>query len=837
MYNKHVMIYTTSYSWSTLLRHFSYTEQEIDNHCDVKLILLGEHKYAHVRPIRPPFGTIPKPFNTCVSVKNEDSKDGIKSHIVRSKRPTTVSKITCRGQTLAKKPNSSNISSSNIIANTDRPHNTTTTNQKRISPKPLWESRHNINYAKLNDGLEPTRSPSPKCKKREKLRPKTTGPSATHEAAHAMAMHKKLSSRTTISSTRSVTPTNASANVLEKENELADLEKIMDSFENEERVIGTIIKYDNDNLHGLSDSPPRITLGNISANLTADNINIPTTPETYMRTNDKRTTNLAGVTNSPNNEHTETHADQEDPRKLRGVTVDTMVSIDITNMTDLLKQNNHDMQGEITNHMHVTPEKSVTPSNDIAMPTEPATKGVRVTDSPKLNKQDVQGVITKHSEATTRNSVTPSNDMAIPMKPVTEEAHMASSSPHGLINVGDAAILPQTDDVNGETSELPDLVIEKTTRTDKARSPLRKNRQSTSVTLDKTSEYDFPPLSSDEENNNRNITFVSNDSHECDIHLTEEEDEAVNALLSLSKSLPSNGENDTDVNDNSEILPIGKLLIDAVPVPIRLSQDNVNAEINRLNLCESSNKAELKPKSSQATTTTTTIVTSKTGAILSSHTEERPSTLLTSPTVKSTQKSCEDSPGSPQGKLQLKSYRLKMKSGKTRNFTCKSCGAAKRTVQELNDHHKRNHKQVMCGTCNKLFDAPLQLARHMYEHYEKTLQCDPCEQSFVFQSELDKHKINHRKNPSHKCMKPKCGRWFFRIQDLNFHLLTHEDNEFKCTKCDKFATSTEKYLKDHIKSVHGKQLPYKCEKCSKRFMYRQQRKRHLESDHKRSKKS
>ena len=30
------------------------------------------------------------------------------------------------------------------------------------------------------------------------------------------------------------------------------------------------------------------------------------------------------------------------------------------------------------------------------------------------------------------------------------------------------------------------------------------------------------------------------------------------------------------------------------------------------------------------------------------------------------------------------------------------------------------HEQVMCGTCNKLLDAPLQLTQHMHEHYEKT---------------------------------------------------------------------------------------------------------------------
>ena len=72
------MIYTTSHSWLTLLRHFSYSEQEIDEHCDVKLILLGEHRYAHVRPICPPFEIIPKPFSESSKVKDEDTKEGIK---------------------------------------------------------------------------------------------------------------------------------------------------------------------------------------------------------------------------------------------------------------------------------------------------------------------------------------------------------------------------------------------------------------------------------------------------------------------------------------------------------------------------------------------------------------------------------------------------------------------------------------------------------------------------------------------------------------------------------------------------------------------------------------
>ena len=71
MYSRHVVIYTASYCWSTLVRHFMYNEQEIHKHCDIRLILLGKFKYAHVHPIHPLFGTIPKLFPS--KVKEEDT--------------------------------------------------------------------------------------------------------------------------------------------------------------------------------------------------------------------------------------------------------------------------------------------------------------------------------------------------------------------------------------------------------------------------------------------------------------------------------------------------------------------------------------------------------------------------------------------------------------------------------------------------------------------------------------------------------------------------------------------------------------------------------------------
>ena len=98
----------------------------------------------------------------------------------------------------------------------------------------------------LNDGLEPDRSPSPKRKRCQKIRPKVNGLSATRTSAHAQSMINKQ---------RNSNP--ETPEQLNKEKELADLKKIMDSFDaEEEKIIGTIVKLDCDGSQGISDSPP-----------------------------------------------------------------------------------------------------------------------------------------------------------------------------------------------------------------------------------------------------------------------------------------------------------------------------------------------------------------------------------------------------------------------------------------------------------------------------------------------------------------------------------------------------------------------------------------------------
>ena len=121
----------------------------------------------------------------------------------------------------------------------------------------------------------------------------------------------------------------------------------------------------------------------------------------------------------------------------------------------------------------------------------------------------------------------------------------------------------------------------------------------------------------------------------------------------------------------------------------------------------------------------------------------------------------------------------------------------------------------MCGICNRTFVLASSLTRHMYEHEEKRFKCDICDYSSHFESELETHKIVHRKNPFHKCMHANCSKWFRRKWDLTLHLQKHEGKEHKCDydSCT-VTTATKKQLKEHQKH-HSDDFPYKCKICHK----------------------
>ena len=114
------------------------------------------------------------------------------------------------------------------------------------------------------------------------------------------------------------------------------------------------------------------------------------------------------------------------------------------------------------------------------------------------------------------------------------------------------------------------------------------------------------------------------------------------------------------------------------------------------------------------------------------------------------------------GILETKTYALKKNPGKKCTFKCSECKFMESSIQKLNEHHRCAHNPQMCGICNRTFTLASSLTRHMFDHEKKTFNCDMCNYSSHVESELETHKIVHRKQPSHQCMHANCGKWFWR---------------------------------------------------------------------------
>ena len=293
---------------------------------------------------------------------------------------------------------------------------------------------------------------------------------------------------------------------------------------------------------------------------------------------------------------------------------------------------------------------------------------------------------------------------------------------------------------------------------------------------------------------------------------TEDEMDAAAALLSLGEIRDDTLEDD----DNAELMPIGghNVAIDAVPEPIRLDQESVDQAI--AGLIQDEQDRDISA-----------------GEYKENEMGNQPSAEPGEPDESRPIREDDDKPElQAKGTLKTKTYALKKKVvTKRRSFKCSECEVMKMSIKDLNIHHETCHNPQICGVCGKLFKLSSSLARHMYAHNIPKYKCDQCDYMCQFESELNTHKISHRKNPSHQCMKANCGKWFRRKWDLTLHLQKHNGVRHNCDYdgCICYA-NTKKQLKEHQKK-HLDDHRHICVVCSKGFKYRSGLKRHRDKDH------
>ena len=315
-----------------------------------------------------------------------------------------------------------------------------------------------------------------------------------------------------------------------------------------------------------------------------------------------------------------------------------------------------------------------------------------------------------------------------------------------------------------------------------------------------------------------------------DPQTTEDEDDAVDALLSLGSDLSQDISADDPLNENALLMPIGAPTIQNInPVEVKLDQGSVDNTI--ANIIEQEQLLETSTQSPSQTEQVPPVNTENDKPADSDSTI--PAEDEVEEAIDANQNNTDDKPPPTpkKGSVEIKEYGVKRKvsDGKLK-FKCPKCGKRTKTRKQQNQHYKDSHDPIMCSNCDKVFNNPASLSVHMYDHMEHRFKCDNCEQGFHFAGQLTQHKAVHRKEGkgTFQCMTSNCGKWFIWKGDLVVHIETHKKKEWKCPHCD-HITTCEKYLKTHIKSRHEtdeNDYPYKCAVCNRRFLYRQQLARH-----------
>lgn len=123
-----------------------------------------------------------------------------------------------------------------------------------------------------------------------------------------------------------------------------------------------------------------------------------------------------------------------------------------------------------------------------------------------------------------------------------------------------------------------------------------------------------------------------------------------------------------------------------------------------------------------------------------------------------------------------------------------------------------------CDVCCKIFAKKYNLTAHqkaLHSPCPKKHVCDVCGKEFAFKSNYNTHKYTHMDIPRNfKCSK--CTSAFKNARGLKNHLKTHDTNKnYVCEVCGKKFTTTIN-LKNHM-SAHSELRPHYCEMCRAAF--------------------
>ena len=828
-YYKHVVIYTATYSWSTLARHFSYTKEQIRDKCQIQLILRGPCRYAEIRLIGMPRSQ----SNPAVDAATTSMKDEEKAEIANSSSDATNNTDKTRKLGVKYKIVECVISASNIIP-TERKHNTRDSNRqnKRTSSKPLRSSRKNINYAKLNDGLDPFSPPSPKRQKRHSYRPSKDGPSEQLMSSHVQkekenkaldleqimdttldedittsnnSIDSSMNSECSVYSTISSSEPNT-AGVTEMDgvsNELPEINSEHVNPTTENKLDGVLEvnnqnNVDNMDVDGVTDVNKS---SNTPALLNEQCRNLPQdTVPTGLPTNTEQDMSMDGgslllgselhsdsVTASAEPNPSISSNVTNKPAMMDGVTVSTKSS------SKLLEQGNQ-LHGNETSSIPVVQSAGVTPGTSIsALTSETTTNDLRLNEITSNLENTVNEIDTQPGTSNDHGVVEPDSDCTLDGVTADQSTDMVNKKQTEV----------STQKTIGEiiySNEFPEktLLLGGVTYTKLNNGSEITNSANTSTLPDLVSSNNNNNNNNHNDNNNHINEKISRNSvhakspterlldvfgspipseiEDAEIHTelrnydtTEDEDDAIDGLLALSNS--SQSEKSRKKNEN---------LLQVTEAEKDIDEGKTDKPVN-------SNKGSKKQKKQKNSKKRKRENTEKSEA--ADHLEKQMKDMnIAGRKSRSSQKSS--------------------KSTTPKNFSTKSPS----TRQPKN--RRRDDSSDSPGSPPGVFKVTHHTLRRK-EQKEKVYKCGQCKQKTSSMKELKQHYAKKHQ----KVLCSICNRTFDSDILLARHNYTHYDKRFFCKKCKEgfyFASELKKHKVSHAKTPSFQCMVAGCGKWFKR---------------------
>ena len=150
---------------------------------------------------------------------------------------------------------------------------------------------------------------------------------------------------------------------------------------------------------------------------------------------------------------------------------------------------------------------------------------------------------------------------------------------------------------------------------------------------------------------------------------------------------------------------------------------------------------------------------------------------------------------------------------------CDFCGKFYHNRKSLNKHKiaHTNPDLLQCHICRKSFSSIWAKKRHIEEHVKSTvsIKCKICEIPCRTKYQLKEHMQSSHTNNIFVCVY--CDDIFLKQCNLNRHKKKHTNtNKFKCDKCVK-GYHFSSLLKFHMEQVHDKIINHTCDICKKGF--------------------